>query len=87
MFVSQTSTTLAMKLGRTNADEKRHKVEVDFEARLLILGEFHTVGLFTTFGSKVILLIMLLIGGRIWLDFWTVARPETKLSVPNELRM
>lgn len=43
--VSQSGTTLAMKLGRTDVDGKKHKVEVDFESRLLVLGEFKTVSL------------------------------------------
>lgn len=43
MFVSQSGTTLSMKLGRANADEKKNKIEMEFESRMLILGEFRTV--------------------------------------------
>jgi hypothetical protein len=88
MFVSQSGTTLSMRLGRTNADEKKNKIEMEFESRLLILGEFRTVSQvwFRETKKKLDWHGMLGLGWGFWQDVRADTRSEAQLPLANELR-
>jgi hypothetical protein len=88
-IASAASTSLAMLLEQDHQAKQggKHQVEKEFEARLLILGEFDTVNRYGRYGMKSVELTGRdVTGTSVWKDFRTNSRFETKLSFQDEPR-